>query len=165
MRSTCQKISTPEACPDELRRIAEEKPTEGVRDSDSYVLSRHSLVRRCLVRRSATVNMDDLIRIVTHSQYDDLCAVMIDDRDSTAGLSVTTNSNPECPSDIQTESDFAKASKARHFAHQNTPESGKTGTNTDEQIGKKSRRKRGESSVSLRKEEKQNGRDRTRDSS
>jgi len=61
-----------------------------------------------------------------------------------------------------TESDFAKASKVHHFARQNVTETGKMGTNTDEQIGKKSRRKRGESSVSLRKEEKQNGRDRTR---
>lgn len=61
-----------------------------------------------------------------------------------------------------TESDFERAANARHCAHQNMPESSKISLNTDEQIEENSRRKRGESSVSLRNEGKENGRYRTR---
>lgn len=63
-----------------------------------------------------------------------------------------------------TDADFRKASSpdAHHFTHQNTTESGEIGGNGSEAPEKKSRRKRGESSISRRKEGKGNGHDRTR---
>lgn len=63
-----------------------------------------------------------------------------------------------------TDSDFRKASSpdAHHFAHQNMTESGEIGGSRSEAPEKKSRRKRGEGSVSRKKEGKESGRYRTR---
>jgi len=61
-----------------------------------------------------------------------------------------------------TDADFQKASNVRQNALQNMTEPGRMDTNTDEQVEKKPRRKRGESSISRRKEGKESGHDRTR---